>query len=82
MLLVSVLQYMLCSIQLGVFSILSSGNIQSSRSYDDKATPAKKEKMIGMYPHRVNTGFQVTARKSALLIASYPSVALCHFNNY
>ena len=75
MLLVSVLQYMLCSIQLGFFSILSSGNIQSSRSYDDKATPAKKEKMIGMYPHRVNTGFQVTARQQSALLNCKLSVS-------
>jgi len=35
-----------------------------TRSYDDNATEAKKAKMIGMYPHREKTGFQVVGFKN------------------
>merc|ERR1719313_1664430 len=34
------------------------------RSYADDATPAKKEKMIKMYPERERTGFQVVGFKN------------------
>ena len=39
---------------------VGSTDILCLRSYDDNATEAKKAKMIGMYPHRDKTGFQVT----------------------
>jgi len=47
------------------FSIACNMDIKmGTRSYDDKATEAKKKKMIGMYPHREKTGFQVVGFKN------------------
>jgi len=49
----------------GQFSIPCCMDIKmGTRSYDDNATEAKKAKMIGMYPHREKTGFQVVGFKN------------------